>query len=105
MTLAEKQNYLGAMNPSHQSRAFLAKLTTLKAQTTTPKAQSTTYTPQSLPASVDWRNVSGCLQPIKNQGHCGLDFSRKRIRAKKFHFINLCFKKKFMLGICLYWSS
>ena len=85
MTLAEKQNYLGAMNPSHQSRAFLAKLTTLKAQTTTPKAQSTTpkaqtttskaksttYAPQPLPASVDWRNVSGCLQPIKNQGQCG----------------------------------
>ena len=48
--------------------------TTKKAITTTTKATTSVDTP-GLPASVDWRTVTGYVGPIKDQGQCG--FIRK----------------------------
>lgn len=47
-------------NLQHNRKKRLATTTTVKATTKS-----------TAPASIDWRNVTGMVQPIKNQGSCG----------------------------------
>ena len=76
----------GAKNP-HAQRMMRLAATTLKPTTTTLKPTTTTLKPTTTTlkpttttlkptttakaAAVDWRTVSGVVQPVKDQGHCG----------------------------------
>ena len=68
----------GAKNP-HAQRMMRLAATTLKPTTTTLKKTTTTLKPTTTKkptttakaAAVDWRTVSGVVQPVKDQGHCG----------------------------------
>ena len=74
MTTAKKRTTRKITTKAPKTKISTTKILTTKKTTTTPTMPTTTKlaTTASITSTTkDWRQVEGCVQPIRDQGNCG----------------------------------